>query len=71
MLLFTKHIDTALDAIHRINATAVMVKDHTAFRVDWMPFAGRDQSGIAIGSIPHTMHDMSREKMMVIKSDVI
>ena len=69
--VFTKNIDTALDAIHRINATAVMVNDHTAFRVDWMPFAGRDQSGIAIGSIPHTMHDMSREKMMVIKSDVI
>lgn len=67
--VFTKHIDTALDAVHRLNATAVMVNDHTAFRVDWMPFAGRDSSGLGIGSIPHSMEDMSREKMMVIKSD--
>jgi acyl-CoA reductase-like NAD-dependent aldehyde dehydrogenase len=69
--VFTKHIDKALDAVHRLNASAVMVNDHTAFRVDWMPFAGRDASGLNIGSIPHTMHDMSREKMMVIKSPVI
>ncbi len=69
--VFTKNIDTALDAVHRINASAIMVNDHTAFRVDWMPFAGRDSSGLGIGSIPHTMHDMSREKMMVIKSGVI
>lgn len=69
--VFTKNIDTALDAVHRLNASAVMVNEHTAFRVDWMPFAGRDSSGLGIGSIPHTMHDMSREKMMVIKSDKI
>ena len=69
--VFTKHIDKALDAVQRLNASAVMVNDHTAFRVDWMPFAGRDSSGLNIGSIPHTMHDMSREKMMVIKSGVI
>ena len=69
--VFTKNIDVALDAVHKINATAVMVNDHTAFRVDWMPFAGRDSSGLGIGSIPHSMHDMSREKMMVIKSGVI
>lgn len=69
--IFTKNIDVALDTMQKLNASAVMVNDHTAFRVDWMPFAGRDASGLAIGSIPHTMHDMTREKMMVIKSDVI
>lgn len=69
--IFTKHIDTALDAVHKINASAIMVNDHTAFRVDWMPFAGRDSSGLGIGSIPHSMRDMSREKMMVIKSRAI
>ncbi len=69
--VFTKNIDTALDAVQRLNATAVMVNDHTAFRVDWMPFGGRDASGLGIGSIPHSMHDMSREKLMVIKSSVL
>lgn len=69
--VFTKNIDTALACVHGLNASTVLVNDHTAFRVDWMPFAGRDQSGLGIGSIPHTMHDMSREKMLVIKSDKI
>lgn len=69
--VFTKNIDVALDTARKLNASAVMVNDHTAFRVDWMPFAGRDASGLGIGSIPHTMHDMSREKMMVIKSSAI
>jgi acyl-CoA reductase-like NAD-dependent aldehyde dehydrogenase len=44
-----------------------MVNDHTAFRVDWMPFAGRKQSGYNVGGIAYTMHDMSEEKMVVIK----
>ena len=69
--VFTKNIDAALEAVQKLNATAVMVNDHTAFRVDWMPFGGRDASGLRIGSIPHSMEDMSREKMMVIKSSAI
>lgn len=69
--VFTKDIDVALDTVKKLNSTAVMVNDHTAFRVDWMPFGGRDSSGLGLGSIPHSMHDMSREKLMVIKSDVL
>jgi acyl-CoA reductase-like NAD-dependent aldehyde dehydrogenase len=48
-----------------------MVNDHTAFRVDWMPFGGRDQSGLGMGGIPFTMEEMTRIKMMVIKSSVL
>ncbi|MEO0367598.1 MAG: aldehyde dehydrogenase family protein [Pseudomonadota bacterium] len=69
--VFTKQLDNALDISNRLNATAVMVNDHTAFRVDWMPFGGRDQSGLGMGGIPYTMHEMTREKMLVIKSDVL
>jgi len=69
--IFTKDLDVALDTVKKLNATAVMVNDHTAFRVDWMPFGGRDASGLGLGSIPHSMRDMTREKMMVIKSDVL
>ena len=29
-----------------INASAVFHNDHTAFRVDWMPFAGLKHSGL-------------------------
>ncbi|NLK66910.1 MAG: aldehyde dehydrogenase family protein [Campylobacteraceae bacterium] len=69
--IFTKHIDNALKAVKRLNATAVMVNDHTAFRVDWMPFGGAKVSGLGMGGIPHSMNDMSVEKMMVIKSPVL
>ena len=69
--VFTKNIDVALDCVKKLNATAVMVNDHTAFRVDWMPFGGRDASGIGMGGIQYSMHEMTREKLMVIKSNVL
>ena len=69
--VFTKNIDVAMDTVKKLNATAVMVNDHTAFRVDWMPFGGRDVSGIGIGGIEHSMQEMSREKLTVIKQGVI
>lgn len=67
--VMTKDIDTAMRVYNRIDATAVMVNDHTAFRVDWMPFAGARQSGHGVGGIPFTMHEMQIEKMMVLRSD--
>lgn len=69
--IFTKDIDAAIDGVRRLNAMAVMVNDHTAFRVDWMPFGGTKQSGLAMGGIPYSMEDMSIEKMMVFRSPSI
>ncbi len=65
--IFSKNIDVALRAADRLDAAAVLINDHTAFRVDWMPFAGRKQSGYGIGGIPWTMHEMSQHKMVVFK----
>lgn len=69
--VFTKNIDIAMDTVNKLNATAVMVNDHTAFRVDWMPFGGRGESGIGIGGIPYSIHEMTAQKLVVIKSDRI
>jgi acyl-CoA reductase-like NAD-dependent aldehyde dehydrogenase len=66
--VFSQNIDVALDTSRRINAAAVMVNDHTAFRVDWMPFAGRKTSGLGVGGILPTMLAMTEEKMTVIRS---
>jgi acyl-CoA reductase-like NAD-dependent aldehyde dehydrogenase len=66
--VFTQSIDTALRCYQRLDASAVMVNDHTAFRVDWMPFAGLRVSGHGVGGIPYTMHEMQVQKMMVMKS---
>ncbi|MEG7522296.1 MAG: aldehyde dehydrogenase family protein [Chromatiales bacterium] len=69
--IFTKSLETSLRAYRRLNASAVMVNQFTAFRVDWMPFAGLRQSGMGVGGIPHSMRDMQVEKMMVIRSTEI
>ncbi len=69
--VFTKDIDTALRAVKRLNGTAVMVNDHTAFRVDWMPFGGAKKSGLGLGGILNSMEEMSKEKLMVIKSAML
>jgi len=65
--VFTRDIGVALQAARQFDASAVLVNDHTAFRTDWMPFAGRHESGYGIGGIPYTMHDMSQDKMVVLK----
>ena len=65
--IFTGDVGVALDAAERLDAAAVMVNDHTAFRTDWMPFAGRKVSGHGVGGIPYTMQEMTAEKMIVFK----
>ncbi len=65
--VFTKNIDQAFYYVRNLQATAVMVNDHTAFRVDWMPFGGRMDSGLGMGGIPRTMEDMTVEKMFVLR----
>lgn len=64
--VFTRDIETAMTVYARIDASAVMINDHTAFRVDWMPFAGLRESGLGIGGIPHTLRDMQVEKLAVL-----
>lgn len=66
--VFARDVNVAMRAYSRLDASAVMVNDHTAFRVDWMPFAGLKQSGLGVGGIPHTLHDMQVEKMLVLRS---
>jgi acyl-CoA reductase-like NAD-dependent aldehyde dehydrogenase len=65
--VFTLDYATAMHAYSRLDGSAVMVNDHTAFRVDWMPFAGLRQSGLGVGGIPYTFRDMTIEKLFVGK----
>ncbi len=69
--VFTRDLDTALYCSERLRASAVMVNDHTAFRVDWMPFAGLGQSGHGVGGIPYTFEEMQIEKMLVVHSPAL
>jgi len=69
--VYSRAIDTALGIASRLSASAVMINDHTAFRVDWMPFAGLKHSGLGVGGIPYSIRDMQVEKMIVIHSESI
>jgi acyl-CoA reductase-like NAD-dependent aldehyde dehydrogenase len=62
------HTEAALEVARRLDASTVLVNDHTAFRVDGMPFAGRRASGLGVGGIPGTMHELTQEKMVVFRS---
>ncbi|MGI9220858.1 MAG: aldehyde dehydrogenase family protein [Woeseiaceae bacterium] len=66
--VFTDDVDIANDLYKRLDASAVMINDHTAFRDDVMPFAGLRESGLGVGGIPYTLEDMQVDKMMVVKS---
>ena len=63
--VFTRDYGTAMRSYRALNASAVMLNDHSAFRVDWMPFAGLGPSGLGVGGIPYTFHDMQVEKLFV------
>ncbi len=67
--VFTQSLATAMQCYSRLKASAVMINDHTAFRVDWMPFAGLNHSGLGVGGIPNSIREMQTEKMLVMKTD--
>lgn len=64
--VFSQSLDTALSLSQTINASSVMINDHTAFRVDWMPFAGLKSSGLGVGGIPYSFKEMRVQKLVVI-----
>jgi len=69
--IFTKDLDLAFGATVSVKAQTVLVNDHTAFRVDWMPFGGSEKSGYGIGGIGPSMRDMTIEKLMIFHSNKI
>jgi acyl-CoA reductase-like NAD-dependent aldehyde dehydrogenase len=65
--VYTASLNTAQDCVKRLKAKAVMVNEHTAFRVDWMPFGGSGMSGLGTGGIGYSMRDMCSEKLVVLR----
>jgi len=69
--VFTSDIDLAMRLYKALDASAVMINDHSAFRDDVMPFAGLRESGLGVGGIPYTMEDMQIDKMLVVKTTAL
>ena len=64
--IMTNDINNAVKASQKIDAATVIINDHTAFRVDWMPFGGHAQSGLALGGVKSSIKNFSKEKLIVI-----
>lgn len=69
--VWSQDVDRALQLTRSLNAQTVMVNDHTAFRVDGMPFGGQKKSGYGMGGIPYSMHEMQVHKMVVVHSPAL
>ncbi len=67
--IFTDNIQFAMNTAKKLDSSAVMINDYSTFRTDWMPFAGRRQSGYGVGGIGYTMADMCEDKMLVINTN--
>lgn len=67
--VFSNNINVITKTYQELEASAVIMNDHSAFRVDWMPFAGRRSAGHGIGGIGHTMMEMTHHKMIVLKTN--
>jgi acyl-CoA reductase-like NAD-dependent aldehyde dehydrogenase len=67
--VYARDLEFALQTADRLAGSVVMINDHPAFRVDWMPFAGLRESGYGVGGIGYTLRDMTIEKMVIIKGE--
>ncbi len=64
--VFTQDINMGLHAAKKLDFSAVMLNDSTAFRVDWMPFGGRHSSGLGMGGVKYSIEEMTQLKLIVL-----
>lgn len=64
--VFAQDVDRAFRMARALNAHAVIVNDHSAFRVDWMPFGGRERAGFGMGGVRESCLELSRPKLVVV-----
>lgn len=63
--MFTQNIDRAFMAARTLFGKCILINDHSAFRVDWMPFGGHRLSGLGVSGIGYTMKELSVDKLLV------
>lgn len=66
--LFTESLSTSLKVIKTLPSMSLVVNEHNAFRVDWMPFGGHKKSGLGMGGVKYSIEEMTRTKQIIINS---
>jgi acyl-CoA reductase-like NAD-dependent aldehyde dehydrogenase len=65
--LYTKDIKAALNLSQKISTMTMVVNNHNAFRVDWMPFGAHGRAGLGMGGVKYAIEEMSRLKQIILK----
>jgi len=64
--IFTQDQARIEEGIKNIAAMTVVVNDHTAWRVDAMPFGGHRQSGLGMGGVRYSVEEQTRLKQIIL-----
>jgi len=65
--LFTKDLTRALRISKEISSMTFVINNHTALRVDQMPFGGHGKSGLGMGGVKYMMEEMTRIKQVILR----
>ncbi|MGO4841648.1 aldehyde dehydrogenase family protein, partial [Rhizobiaceae sp. 2RAB30] len=64
--IFTRDIGRIMRAYQALDVGTVVVNHTTAVRVETLPFGGNKQSGNGREGIHNTLHEMTREKTLLL-----
>lgn len=64
--IFTYDMSVFMKAVKTIPAMSLVINEHTAFRVDWMPFGGHKASGLGMGGVKYSIEEMTRTKQIIL-----
>src|SRR4030043_961791 len=62
--IFTKNVNDAFKAIHRLEVGSVLVNESTDYRLDQMPFGGIKQSGLGREGKKFALQEMTDAKVV-------
>lgn len=65
--MFTRDISRAMRIATGFSAMTFVINNHTAFRVDQMPFGGHKKAGLGMGGVRYAMEELTRMKQIIIK----
>src|SRR5690606_2853553 len=66
--LFTESLSTCRKVAKELPSMSLVINEHNAFRVDWMPFGGHQKSGLGMGGVKYSIEEMTRTKQIIINS---
>jgi acyl-CoA reductase-like NAD-dependent aldehyde dehydrogenase len=69
--IFTKDINTALNASKQLEVGGVMINDIPTYRVDQMPYGGVKESGNAREGLKYTIEEMTEMKLVVWNQELL